>query len=401
MKRILLTLCLIGFLMTNLLSQENAIKVDSGYINVDGGKLFYEMAGRGDNIVLLHDGMLDREVWDNQFPLLAMNYRVVRYDRRTYGKSSDPLAPFSDIEDLNQIFIQLNIDKAIVFGMSAGGGLAIDFTLKYPGRVSALILVGAVVNGFYYSPHMMNRGGHLKNPADLSDPQKAIKYFAWDDPYEIYSENVSAKEKFVKILESSQHKSTGNFYIPADRPGANFLSEIKIPVLILVGEYDIPDVHAHSGVIQFGIPKSRREIILNSGHLIPLEQPEAFNRTVFNFLNRMFFNILYSQGMDAAIQYLNIKKAGNPDVKLFNEGEMNAWGYRFLQEGKIKDAVELFKLNVQAYPGSANAFDSLAEAYLKDGQKDMAIKNYEKSLELNPGNDNARKALTELKGGNR
>ena len=167
MKRTTIIFFLFALIATNLFSQKSdnssSAIIDSGYINVDGGKLFYEIAGEGENIVLLHDGMVHREIWDEQFPVLAKNYRVVRYDRRTYGKSSDPQAPYSDIEDLNQLFIQLKIDKAIIFGMSSGGGLAIDFTLKYPAKVSALVLVGAVVSGYGYSPHMITRGGHMKS----------------------------------------------------------------------------------------------------------------------------------------------------------------------------------------------------------------------------------------------
>ena len=114
MKRTIVTLCLLALTAINLFSQKSdsnsSVAVDTGYINVDGGKLFYEMTGKGENIVLLHDGMVDREIWDEQFPVLARNYRVVRYDRRTYGKSSDPQAPYSDVEDLDQLFIQLKID---------------------------------------------------------------------------------------------------------------------------------------------------------------------------------------------------------------------------------------------------------------------------------------------------
>ncbi|MHC1705108.1 MAG: alpha/beta fold hydrolase [Tenuifilaceae bacterium] len=398
MKKMMFTFCLLAIALINALSQSNSISVDTGYVNVDGGKLFYEMAGKGENIVLLHDGMVHREIWDEQFPVLAMNYQVVRYDRRAYGKSSDPQAPYSDIEDLNQLFIQLKIDKATVFGMSSGGGLAIDFTLKYPDKVSALVLVGAVVNGYFYTSHMMTRGGHLKSLADLADPKKMIKYFAWDDPYEIYSENIKAKEKFVKLLETNQHQVTGNFYIPADRLAPKFLSEIKVPTLVLVGEFDIPDVQLHAGVIGYGIPNAKTEIILKSGHLIPLEQPEAFNKAVLGFFNEKFFYILYSKGMEAAIKYFNDKRNEDPNAKIFGELEMNAIGYRFLQDGKIKDAIELFKLNTIAFPKSGNAFDSLGEAYLNDGQKDLAIKNYEKSLELDPSNENAKKVLKELKG---
>lgn len=399
----MVAICLFALTATHLFSQnpgtKSQVPVDSGYIKVEGGKLFYEMAGKGENIILIHDGLVHREIWDEQFPVLAKNYRVARYDRRGYGKSSDPEAPYSNLDDLNQLFIQLKIDKAIVFGMSSGGGLAIDFTLKYPAKVSALVLVGAVVSGYGYSPHMLNRGGHM-NPAEvLADLQKTIQYFVWEDPYEIYSENSKAKEKVMKIMEANLHEEKGVSIKPADRPAARFLSEIKVPALVLAGEYDIPDVHAHAGVIEFGISDAKREIILKSGHLIPLEQPEAFNASVLRFLkNREFFTILDSQGVDAAVQYFNVTQQFEPNTTIFREQEMNVLGYRYLQEGKTKDAIKLFILNTAAFPGSWNVYDSLGEAYLKDGQVNLAIINYEKSLEIDPKNENARKVLKEIKG---
>ncbi len=404
MKGTIIIFCLLDLIAIHLGAQitdnTSSLTTDSGFIKVDGGTLFYEIAGEGKNIVLLHDGMVNRKIWDDQFPVLAKNYRVVRYDRRTYGKSSDPQAPYSDLEDLNQLFVQLKIDSAIIFGMSSGGGLAIDFTLKYPAKVSALVLVGAVVSGYGYSSHMMNRGGHLKSPAELSDPKKAIHYFGWEDPYEIYSENTRAKEKFVKLLEANQHEHKEGFLQPSDRPAARFLSEIKVPTLVLVGEYDIPDVQAHAGVIQFGIPNAVREIILKSGHLIPLEQPEAFNASVLRFiLNMEFYNILNSQGVNAAVLYFNVRHEHEPNNPIVGELEMNFLGYKFLNDGKTKDAIELFKLNTIAFPDSWNVYDSLGEAYWKDGQIDQAIKNYERSLALNPNNENAKTILKEIKGG--
>jgi pimeloyl-ACP methyl ester carboxylesterase len=161
MKRTIVTLCFLALTAINLFSQKSdsnpPVAIDSGYIVVDGGKLFYETAGKGENIVLLHDGMVSLEVWDEQFPLLAKSYRVVRYDRRTYGKSSDPQAPY-------------------------------------------------------------NRGGHM-NPAEvLVDPQKTIHYFVWEDPYEMYSENIAAKEKVGKILEGYNHSYKDGLNKPPDRP---------------------------------------------------------------------------------------------------------------------------------------------------------------------------------------
>lgn len=399
MKRISIFFCVLIFLSVYSYSQE----VDAGYIHIDGCKLFYEIAGEGENIIFIHDGLIHHEIWDEQFPVLAKMYRVVRYDRRGFGKSSNPQSPFSNMDDLNQLFIQLKINKAIVFGMSAGGGLAIDFTLKYPDKVSALVLVGAVVSGYGYSSHMLTRGGRVDSLAELTtDPQKVIKYFGWEDPYQMYQKNIKAKKRCLKLLETNPQNANFqkyNFLKPPERPAVNFLSEIKVPALILVGEHDIPDVHAHAGVIEAGIPNAKREIILKAGHLIPLEQPEVFNGSVLKFLNSIvFFHVLNSRGVDAAVQYFHKKRENEPDIILFEEREMNSLGYGYLQNGKINDAIKLFKLNTTAYPDSGNVYDSLGEAYLKGGQKDFAIKNYEKSLEMNPGNTNARKVLKELRG---
>jgi len=81
-----------------------------------------------------------------------------------------------------------------------------------------------------------------------------------------------------------------------------------------------------------------------------------------------------------------------------NEGTLNGLGYRLLYGGKEGDSIEVFKKNVGLYPQSGNVYDSLGEAYAKTGQKDLAIQNYEKSLQLDPKNNNAVEQLKKLKG---
>jgi tetratricopeptide (TPR) repeat protein len=75
---------------------------------------------------------------------------------------------------------------------------------------------------------------------------------------------------------------------------------------------------------------------------------------------------------------------------------MNALGYQYLRNGKLSEAIEIFKLNVTVYPEAANTYDSLGEAYMINGNKELAIKNYTRSLELNPDNTNAMKKLKKL-----
>lgn len=80
------------------------------------------------------------------------------------------------------------------------------------------------------------------------------------------------------------------------------------------------------------------------------------------------------------------------------EQSINTAAYNLMQSGKVKEAIDLFKMNVQLYPESWNVYDSLGEGYANAGENALAIQNYEKSLQLNPQNDTAKAALAKLKG---
>ena len=89
-------------------------------------------------------------------------------------------------------------------------------------------------------------------------------------------------------------------------------------------------------------------------------------------------------------------KADTEGEYYFDEASFNSLGYRLMGQNKIKEAIEIFKLNIEAYPESWNVYDSLGEAYMNDGQKELAIKYYKKSLELNPQNENGKGMLRRL-----
>jgi pimeloyl-ACP methyl ester carboxylesterase len=281
-KTILLSLSIIITRCCLLISQVTT----SGYIKTGVDSIFYESSGSGPAMVLIHDGLVHSEVWDAQFSYFSKKYRVVRYDRRGYGKSSPATVRYSNLEDLNTLFTQLKIDRACLIGASSGGRLAIDFALIYPQKVSSMILMGAVVGGFSYTNHFNTRGGHL--PTDLKDNDKESLYYTSDDPYEIYYENIAARKKIIELVKNNPTRIYGSQIITSQKtPAYKRLNEINIPVLILCGEFDIPDVHAHAGAINAGISNSRRIIIPKAGHLIPMEQPDLFNVTVANFLGQI------------------------------------------------------------------------------------------------------------------
>jgi cyclase len=93
--------------------------------------------------------------------------------------------------------------------------------------------------------------------------------------------------------------------------------------------------------------------------------------------------------------YKNLRQDAS-DKYNFAEDQLNILGYQLLNRKMFKAAIEIFKLNVEAYPESGNVYDSLAEAYMKEGNKEMAIKFYLKSLEKDPNNENARGMLNQL-----
>ena len=105
---------------------------------------------------------------------------------------------------------------------------------------------------------------------------------------------------------------------------------------------------------------------------------------------------MVNRGADAAVaQYRDLKRT-NPHGYNFDERGLNQLGYMLLEKGRNADAIAILKLNVEEYPKSGNVYDSLAEAYAKDGQKQQAIANYRKSLEVDPKNQNAADKLKEL-----
>ncbi len=106
---------------------------------------------------------------------------------------------------------------------------------------------------------------------------------------------------------------------------------------------------------------------------------------------------IFESGIDSAISQYHYLKNNMSDEYDFREAQLNMLGYILLRNQMIKEAVEIFKLNTEAFPESANVYDSLAEGYLASGNTKLAEENYQKSLELNPDNQNASEMLNKLK----
>ncbi|CAN5395848.1 hypothetical protein BH18ACI2_BH18ACI2_18830 [soil metagenome] len=113
---------------------------------------------------------------------------------------------------------------------------------------------------------------------------------------------------------------------------------------------------------------------------------------------RILFKSILAKGADEALREYREQRKARPASETVNEAQMNRIGYNLLGMKKVRDAIEVFKLNVEDYPQSSNTYDSLGEAYMVNGDKEPAIKNYQRSIELNPNNTNGVEMLKKLQG---
>jgi 3-oxoadipate enol-lactonase len=280
---LLILLCAFFSSLLKAQTQPPPPKTPGNFLDLDGSKIYYEECGTGaEAVVLIHDGIADSLVWDGVWPAFCRQFHAVRYDRRGYGRSPATTVIYTETDDLIALLRHLQIKRATLVGSSHGGALAINFTLDHPNLVEELVLVGAVVDGYGYSDQFLLRGLKNNEPGE-KDVARLIANWA-NDKYLLAADHPEAKKKLQAILTANPQDLTHDDLPRPTRPAVARLSEIRVPTLILVGDQDIPDVHAHAGVIENGIPNSRRVVVEDTGHLMYLEKPEEFSHIVLTFL---------------------------------------------------------------------------------------------------------------------
>src|SRR5690242_3705036 len=119
----------------------NAIESKTGYAEINDVRLYYEIAGEGTDLVLIHAGCADHRMWETQFFNFARHYRVLQYDMRGYGKSTLNTSSFSNRDDLYHLLEFLGIQQAQFVACSMGSLALTDFALEHPEKVNSLVLV--------------------------------------------------------------------------------------------------------------------------------------------------------------------------------------------------------------------------------------------------------------------
>jgi len=263
---------------------QTAAPTPGSFVDVENGTIYYEECGNAPTtVVLIHDGIAHSAVWDAVWPAFCAKFHTIRYDRRGYGRSPASTTWYYETDDLATLLHHRKVARAVVVGSSHGGELSIDFTLAHPEMVQQLVLVGAVVSGYTYSDHFLNRGMRNSRPLEKNDVKAANENWS-KDKYLLAPGHEAAQKTLLDILNGSPQDLNHPDYIRPTQPALPRLHEISVPTLILTGDADIPDVHAHAGAIETGIRGSRRVVLSNVGHLMYLEQPEVFASVVIGFI---------------------------------------------------------------------------------------------------------------------
>lgn len=301
------------------------------------------------------------------FVVIASQYRGIG------GSEGKDEVGGADLDDVMNLFPlarslgYIDMDRVFMWGFSRGALMTLQ-AIKRGAPIKAAVVVGAPTDTVEA----------LKNPAT---------------------------ERFYRTIWPDFDKRRDEH--AANRSPVLWADRITMPLLIIHGGADqgLPPRQAWKLAERLGELGGLYELIVyaRDDHEVSRNAEDRLRRTIDWFKNVRQLSIaqplartILERGVDTAIkQYYELKK-NQPAFYDFGEPELNQLGYALMADQKMKAATEILKLNVAEYPQSFNTYDSLGEAYMNDGQRDLAIRNYKKSLELNPQNTNAVDMLKKL-----
>jgi pimeloyl-ACP methyl ester carboxylesterase len=353
-------------------------------VDVGGYKMHFKIIeGEGTPILFEAGAGNDGSVWGNILEKIhnVTGTTLITYDRSGFGQSelNPNLKDDSDfgiengLKELETGLSMLGFDNEIILVSHSYGGLYnLIYANKHPKKVKSVVLIDATLNNFWNEELLLMRD----NNVDIS---------AIDKPSGDYHLNASYNETM---------RYARNIHFPENIPILNIFPENSFPDLppeILSNRWR--KLHE-----ELGDQKDNVTNILakGSGHAVFQDNPSLIINTIIKAYSKTLGNGqqngLLQKALDNAIELSIETKMNNR-----SEQDLNTLGYSFLGNEKLDNALEVFKLTTLLFPNSFNAYDSYGEALLKSNRKAEAIEMYEKSIQLNPENENGKKVLQQLK----
>lgn len=248
-------------------------------LRVPGGELYYEVEGDGVAVVLVHGLALDARMWDDQVSALTDVARVVRYDVRGFGRSTrDADTAYSHADDLWRLLDHLEIDNAVLVGLSMGGRIVLEATLAEPARVRALVLLDAVLDGVPWDPDS-ERG--------IQAIGQGLRFGGLDEAkaawlrHDFFAPARRAPDVARRLAEMVGDYSGVNWTSPdphAPHPNSiELLTTIAVPTTVVIAELDVPCFHEMSDILANRIADARKVTVPGVGHMVNMEAPAVVN----------------------------------------------------------------------------------------------------------------------------
>ena len=255
--------------------------------------LYYETFGEGHPLVLIRGLGSNADHWYQQAPVLSREYKVILFDNRGVARSSEPGGEFSVFmmaQDTLGLLDSLGIKKAHVFGLSMGGMIAQEMAINYPDRVSSLILACTHCGGQH----------QIRASAEVGALFMDMIYVASDESKVKAAVCLFDKETLEKRPEVARRYSEISLNHPVctrvlaqqweavlKHDTFDRLPRIEAPTLVLTGDADLLIPPGNSEILATRIPSAELKIISGGGHQVLVEQPEACNAAVLEFLRRL------------------------------------------------------------------------------------------------------------------
>ncbi len=259
------------------------------YLETNGARIAYDVEGTGPAVLLVHAGVANRGMWDDQVAALSDAYRVIRHDTRGYGETETEAVSFSNRADISALLDALGEPSAHLVGLSRGGIIALDFALECPDRVRSLTVVAGGIGG-YESPAELppetweapERMWKEKDWAGISEWETAF----WADGAGQSPDRVPEVRRRVHdwVLTNYRAEKEEGDPQPLDPPAVGRLGELRAPLLVMLGTLDEPATVDAMRHLARTVPGARLEE-LEAAHMVNLEHPERFNAVLRAFLD--------------------------------------------------------------------------------------------------------------------
>ncbi len=262
---------------------------NSGYIEINDSKIYYEVYGKGEPILLIHAGLTDSRMWDYQIDDLSQRFKVIRFDQRGFGKSSVPEKKYNPIKDIITLMDSCQIYKANIVGISLGALQAIDLAIEFPERVKTLIISGASFPDWQLPQDVLEKHIEFTQHVMENGPDSAIKRMLTDSfwsktlPDKKYKEG---RQLFEQILQENKESFNVDWQLRELPIGlVNRLEQISCPTLMFRPENDMPSIIPIADTIAKKISNIKIVEIKDVSHLLNMEKPEEFNKTIIEFID--------------------------------------------------------------------------------------------------------------------